>query len=272
MEQGATGSIEDQQNLHLQLLVGTGLDAGIPQGYQSNEDSVFAIQGTQTYKGRLQPFGVFIVADGIGDHEYGAEASNLALRVMSNSIVPFLLGNAALGQDALFELLISGVQRANEVLYRYNVQEHTHIGTTVTSVLISGSTAYVVNVGNSRTYLFREPNTLSQVTRIHSVITPFEGGITPSSHLNRHSQRRQLEHYLGEKATVQVDTFTLSLKKGDKLLLCSDGLWEMVRDPDLEQIMRVPVNVPAQVVEMLIQAALKEGGRDNISVIVAFLS
>ena len=97
-----------------------------------NEDSLFAIQGTQTYEARLQPFGVFVVADGMGGHARGDEASNLALHVISNSIVPLLLGNVALGQDALQELLMNSVQRANEVLYQQNLQEGTNMGTTIT--------------------------------------------------------------------------------------------------------------------------------------------
>ena len=113
MEQVITQNAQRQQSRLLQLTVGTGLNPGITRQHRPNEDSLFAIQGTQTYGAHLQPFGVFVIADGMGGHARGQEASNLALRVLRSSVVPPLLGNAALGQDALLELLVNSVRRAN---------------------------------------------------------------------------------------------------------------------------------------------------------------
>ncbi len=87
-----------------------------------------------------------------------------------------------------------------------------------------------------------------------------------------HPKRNQLMRFLGEKASVEVDVFTVPLQAGDKVLLCSDGLWEMMRDPDIQQMMSTTVAVPSQTVEALIQAALAGGGRDNVSAIVVFVS
>ncbi len=95
---------QPQQDRHLKLTVGTASDPGITRKHKPNEDSLFAIQGTQTYGAHLQSFGLFVVADGMGGHAYGQEASNLALRVISSSVVPPLLGNTALGHDTLLEL------------------------------------------------------------------------------------------------------------------------------------------------------------------------
>ena len=224
----------------LKLAVGTGLDPGITRQHRPNEDSLFAIQGTQTYEAHLQPFGVFVIADGMGGHACGEEASNLALRVISNSVVPALLGNAALSQDALQELLVNSVQRANEVLFRHNLQEDTNMGTTVTAALVAGATAYVVNVGDSRAYLYRKSGGLGQITRDHSVVACLvEAGVITPADIYTHPKRNQLVRCLGEKATVEVDAFTLPLQAGDKLLLCSDGLWEMMYDTAIEQIMSV---------------------------------
>ncbi len=262
-----------QQNRQLKLTVGTGLNPGIRRLHRPNEDSLFAFQGTQTYEERLQSFGVLMVADGMGGHMRGEEASNLALRVISNSIVPLLLGNAALSPDALQELLMDSVRRANEVLYRHNQQEETNMGTTITAALVVGSTAYVVNVGDSRAYLYHQPGRLHQLTRDHSVVARLvEAGVITPADIYTHPKRNQLVRYLGEKATVEADAFTIPLEAGDKLLLCSDGLWEMVFDLDLERIMCLPVAEPSQVVEALIRCALEGGGKDNVSVIVAFVS
>jgi len=269
MEQVITHHAQRQQSRHLQLTVGTGLNPGITRQHRPNEDSLFAIQGTQTYEARLQPFGVFVIADGMGGHVRGEEASNLALHVLRNSVVPPLLGNAALGQDALQELLMNSIQRANAVLYQFNLQEATNMGTTITAALVAGATAYVVNVGDSRAYLYREPGGLGQITRDHSVVARLvEAGIITPADIYTHPKRNQLVRCLGEKATVEVDAFTLPLEAGDKLLLCSDGLWEMVYDTAIEGIMSDHTCDPSLVVKSLITAALDGGGKDNISVVV----
>ncbi|HKV60207.1 MAG TPA: hypothetical protein VJO32_18095, partial [Ktedonobacteraceae bacterium] len=102
-EQIITHNAQYLQSRHLKLTFGTGLNPGIRRLHNPNEDGLFAIQGVQTYEERLQPFGVFVVADGMGGHAHGGKASALALHVISNCVVPPLLGNAALGQDALQE-------------------------------------------------------------------------------------------------------------------------------------------------------------------------
>ncbi len=272
-EQGIIRHASAQQNRRLKLVVGTGLHPGITRQHQPNEDSLFAIQGTQTYEARLQPFGVFVVADGMGGHAHGEEASNLTLRVLSNSVVPPLLGNAWLGQEALLDLLMNSVQRANEVLYQHNLHKGTNMGTTVTAALVAGATAYVVNVGDSRAYLYRKPNRLGQVTRDHSVVARLiETGALAPAEIYTHPKRNQLVRYLGKKVPVEVDAFTVSLQAGDILLLCSDGLWEMVYDTTIERIMSDHPPDPSRVVKALIQAALDGGGKDNISVVVVCLS
>ena len=269
MEPAITRKKQSQQSRLLQLTVGTGLHAGITRQHRPNEDSLFAIQGTQTYEACLQPFGICMIADGMGGHARGEEASNLALRVIGNSIVPALLGNAALGQDVLQEILMDSIQRANAALYQYNRYEGTNMGTTITAALVAGATAYVVNVGDSRAYLYREAGGLGQITRDHSVVARLvEAGVITPADIYTHPKRNQLVRYLGEKATVEVDAFTLPLEAGDKLLLCSDGLWEMVYDTAIERIMSNHTCDPSLVVKSLITAALEGGGKDNISVVV----
>lgn len=258
---------------HMKLTFGTGLDPGIKRRLNPNEDSLFTIQGIQTYEEQLQPFGIFAVADGMGGHARGGEASDLALRVISNGIVPSLLGNAALGHDTLQELLMGSVQRANDVLYRHNLQAGTNMGTTITLALVTASTAHVVNVGDSRAYLYHESSGLQQVTRDHSVVAHLvEAGIISPGEIYTHPRRNQLLRYLGEKGMVEADAFIAPLKPDTRLLLCSDGLWKMARDSDLERIMSIPAADPSPIVEKLIQAALKGGGKDNVSVIVVFVS
>jgi len=142
------------------------------------------------------------------------------------------------------------------------------MGTTITAVLIIGNTAYVANVGDSRTYLYRESDGLIKVTRDHSAVARLveTGAITPDE-VYTHPKRNEIYRSLGNSASVKVDTFTVPLKVGDLLLLCSDGLWEMVRDADIERIIEAALPVSSQICDMLVEAALAGGGKDNISVI-----
>ena len=264
---------QQERNRHLRLVVGTGWDTGITRKYQPNEDSLFAIQGAQTYHTLIQPFGVFVVADGMGGYVNGQEAGHLAISAISNSVVPPLLGNAKLGDTVLSQLLADGVQRANHALYQRNQQVSARMGTTVTAVLVAGSTAYVTNVGDCRTYLYREPGELYQVTRDHSIATRLvEASITTPDDIDIHPERNQVYSTLGEEELVQVNILTVPLQAGDKLLLCSDGLWATVRDSNIQRMMRAPVADPSETVKALIEAALKHRGKDNVSVIVVFVS
>ena len=171
--------------------------------------------------------------------------------------------------DTFLPLLSEGVQYANHKVYQYNQEHRANMGTTITATLVSGATAYVVNVGDSRTYLHRKASGLSQITRDHSLVAALvEAGIIQPDDIYTHPRRNQIYRCLGEKPRVEVDAFVVPLADGDTLLLCSDGLWEMVRDPQIEAILSGPTSTPSQKVDTLVQAALAGGGVDNVSVIV----
>ena len=143
------------------------------------------------------------------------------------------------------------------------------MGTTLTAALVIGSKSYVVNVGDSRTYMYRRGKGLSQITRDHSLVARLvASGLITSDDIYTHPERNLVERGLGDRRSVEVDCFTVDLLARDWLLLCSDGLWEMVRDPEIERIMKKEGD-PSQMSDLLVQAALKGGGVDNVSVIVA---
>ena len=142
------------------------------------------------------------------------------------------------------------------------------MGTTITVALIMGAIAYIANVGDSRTYLYRKPAGLKKITNDHSVVASLvEAGIIQPDDIYTHPKRDQIYRSLGEKPMVDVDWFKVMLQPEDKLLLCTDGLWDMVRDPTIEQILSA-VPDPSQTGNALIKAALEGGGEDNVSVIV----
>ena len=261
--------IQQLQSRNLSLAVGYLTDPGIKRKHKPNEDSLFAMQGTGTYNSLPQEFGLFVVADGMGGHANGQDASRMAIQTIIDYILPRISANKQMEDEAFVNLLRDGVQCANQAVHQRNMEERADMGTTMTAALVVGATAYVANVGDSRTYLFREPGGLTKITHDHSVVASLvEAGIIKPDDIYTHPKRNQIYRSLGEKPVVEVDSFKVSLKAGDKLLLCSDGLWDMVRDPEIQRLMSTPSPDPTKTGQELIQAALDGGGEDNVSVIV----
>jgi serine/threonine protein phosphatase PrpC len=213
------------------------------------------------------------VADGIGSYANGQEASQLAAQTMLETVFPRLISSNNLSDEALTDMIVQGLQQGNQAIYQRNSKGAASMGTTITAALVIDTKAYVVNVGDSRTYHYRPNRGLMQVTRDHSLVAMLVDThmISPDD-IYTHPDRHVIYRGLGEQAQVNVDSFILHLQSGDALLLCSDGLWEMVRNPAIEQIMIDSTLSPAQTSTSLINAALQGGGKDNISVIVVRLT
>jgi serine/threonine protein phosphatase PrpC len=249
------------------LDIGTGLDTGIVRRGKPNEDSLFTIENIAGLATTPQPTGLFIVADGMGGHGNGEQASQLAIRAMSECVLG-LLHSEVEEDEMIEEILVEGVQHANYSVHKRNLQQRTDMGTTMTAALIWGTTVYVVNVGDSRTYLYRTPEGLYQITQDHSVVAHLvEIGAISADEVYTHPKRNAILRALGHDPTVDVDCFTVQVRVGDVLLLCSDGLWEMVRDFEIQEIVHSSAPYASKMCTMLIQAALNRGGKDNISVI-----
>jgi serine/threonine protein phosphatase PrpC len=249
------------------LDIGTGLDAGIKRRGSPNEDSLSVSQNISNLPTALQPNGLFIVADGMGGHGNGSEASRLAIREMRER-VSRLLSSGERDGEAIKAVLVEGVQYANQRVYERNQRQHTQMGTTMTAALLWGTSIFVVNVGDSRTYLNRKTSGLCRVTKDHSVVAGLvELGAISDDDVYTHPQRNEILRALGHQQAIEVDCFTVSARVGDVLLLCSDGLWEMVRDFEIDEIVRTCAPYASPMCAMLIQAALNRGGEDNISVI-----
>jgi serine/threonine protein phosphatase PrpC len=244
-------------------------DTGLKRRGSPNEDSLLLHIGACPAHGCPQPYGLFIVADGMGGHAYGREASYRTTRVMADYVVPRLETAGAAGAISLIGILKGAVETANAGLVRENQARRVNMGTTVTAALLIGDTAHVVNVGDSRTYVYSPRYGLRQITRDHSIIAGLVAvGLLPPEACYTHPRRNQIYRSLGARHDCQVDTFQVPLQPEDVLLLCSDGLWGAVRDPQIETILRASAD-PHMATARLVHAANENGGPDNVTVIVA---
>ncbi len=254
----------------IQFSAGVGLDTGNKRRGKPNEDFVFAAEGAVA--ALQEPFGLYVVADGLGGHVNGQEASCLA----TETIVDYVLPQVRAGQmdgTSWGELLRHGVERANATVYQRNQQlAGSSMGTTVTAALVVGPEVFVINVGDSRTYLQRS-GVLRQVTRDHSTVAQMVAdGIIEPIDVYTHPKRNEITRCLGASPSVEVDMFRELLQDDDVLLLCTDGLWEMV--PDVKQLVNVLSSSWASddyMAERLVQLALAAGGLDNIGLVVVLV-
>jgi len=255
-------------DLAIQFSAGVGLDSGKKRWGRPNEDCVFVAQGT--IAATQEPFGLFVVADGVGGHGNGQEASRLAIETIVDSVLPQLRERQS-DATSWGELLRHGVERANVVVYQRNQQfDGSSMGTTVTAALTVGPEVYVANVGDSRTYLYRPGQGLAQLTRDHSTVARLvETGAITRAEIYTHPQRNEIYRSLGTTRSVEVDVFHETLQDGAVLLLCSDGLWEMVPDEQqLADVLSSSWTSAGYMAERLVQLALAAGGLDNIGLVV----
>jgi PPM family protein phosphatase len=163
------------------------------------------------------------------------------------------------------------IQTANEVVMQYarkKPEKAADAGATLTMALVKGRLALIANVGDSRTYLLRK-GTFQQVSHDHSLVANLVlAGTIKAEDIYTHPQRNIIYRSLGQKEKVEVDIFQEILEDGDILFLCSDGLWEMVRDVEIKKIITTAPDL-AKACELLVDAANAAGGEDNISVVLA---
>jgi protein phosphatase len=166
--------------------------------------------------------------------------------------------------------LKTSVQQANKAILQYGEKQSAArgLGCTLTAVLVDNEKAYIANVGDSRTYLLRE-NDLIPITRDHSLVARLvESKQIEPEDVYTHPQRNLIYRSLGAgHKNIEVDIFHETLHPGDTLLLCSDGLWEMVRDSDLRKALSEKAS-PQKICDTLIDMANANGGEDNISAVV----
>lgn len=268
-------ALEDEEPafpLGVTLVAGARSDVGLTRRGGPNEDSILVMQMSRVHESLAQPFGLYIVADGLGGHDDGQAASRKAIGVIAETItrdllLPALQAGAFPEGEAIGEKLKGAIQAANVALVEANEQARSDMGSTVTGALVVGDTAYIINVGDSRTYLY-DTISLRPISVDHSLVMQLViGGLIERDDIYTHPQRNQILRSLGDRRDLAVDLFTEKLRPGYQLVICCDGLWEMIRDPQIEQIIRENPD-PQKAADLLMQTANENGGEDNISVIV----
>ncbi|MGB8345989.1 MAG: protein phosphatase 2C domain-containing protein [Ktedonobacteraceae bacterium] len=262
----------------VRLSVASDSDAGDIRRSDPNEDSTLILLLQRIHESNAAPVGLFVVADGMGGHDNGQRASHLAISALAERITHDLLlaplssenaGEAAntFDEDALVSLLHDAVEDANVAIYKENQRAKTDMGSTITGFMIFGDYAFIFNVGDSRTYMMRGGQ-IYRLTTDHSLVAQLvAGGLIQPDDVYTHPQRSQIFRSLGDKLNVQIDIFKQQLHPGDILLSCCDGLWEMVRDPQIESILTTAPDLQTAC-SQLIDAANQNGGEDNISTVI----
>jgi PPM family protein phosphatase len=242
------------------------------------------------------PLALLVVADGMGGQLAGEMASEWAVQTLRRELSVLFRPQdpsvtrrldaedlAAVGSGStvrlqetdMARLLLHAVERANQVLLGYArryPEDAGDLGSTLTLAVVEGDRATLAHVGDSRAYLWRD-GSLQQLTEDHSVPGALlrQGKITPDE-VHEHPHRNLLYRCLGLKPGIEVDILPgVALRPGDRLLLCSDGLWDMVHPEDRLAALVSPARSPSALCREMVEAANQAGGEDNITAVLAHL-
>lgn len=236
-------------------------DVGLKRKH--NEDSLLA----------AEEFGVFVVADGVGGRKAGELASAITVNTFQSFAPQFKEATDRYAQDAsrdnrnaVLALLDQAANAASRRVYEAaSATGRQGMTTTLVVMVVGGGAAFIGHVGDSRAYLLRQGQ-LRQLTEDHSMVNELirTGAMSPDD-ASTSRYRNVITRAVGLYPSVRTDTLHIELLDGDRLLLCSDGLTDMVGLPDITQTLQQPSLTHS--VDVLIQAALEGGGRDNVTVI-----
>ena len=231
--------------------------------------------GAATHEGQLRSQnedhmhagdGLFVVADGMGGHLAGEVASEMAVARLRDDLSP---------DEHTLDQIVASIDAANTEIYAGSLDnaDQAGMGTTVTAIAVvsdphEGEVFAIANVGDSRCYVLRHAR-LRQLTVDHSFVQELvaEGAITRDE-ARLHPRRNIVTRALGIEPNVRVDSWTMPIFQGDRLLLCSDGLVDEVADTDIAEILLEHADDPQVAAQALVDAANRAGGRDNVTVVV----
>lgn len=212
---------------------------------------------------------LLLVADGVGGQEAGDVASRLAVETMTAVLLP-LLQSAESFDEGWNEKINKAVEKSNLAIIDYANEsgiEPKKMGTTLECAIVINNQVLFAHVGDSRAYLLK-PRGLTQLTEDHSAVMQLvKAGIISAEDIYTHPHKNILIRGLGGEKDVEVDIIEDELGVGQRIMLCTDGLWGMVKDDVLENIL-LQTKSAEDLVDQFIDAANESGGEDNIGVLV----
>ena len=235
-----------------------------------NEDTLFVLNSL--FDGLDTPisFGIFLVADGMGGHQSGEVASHLAAQSTSQYFLDKVFNDYVYEQKQYSTTEIEHyLQEAVEVAQKLINQRVPGGGTTLTFVIILGDRLFFTHVGDCHLYKIDIEGQFELLTKDHSLVKRLiDLGEITASQANSHPQRNVLYRALGQADPFEPDIGQFSLEKGERFLICSDGLWGVVDDEQMMEIVNKYEGQIEQIACDLVEAANEAGGPDNISLIL----
>ena len=207
---------------------------------------------------------LFIVADGMGGHKAGDLASRYTVETLIENIKNSHSDNPiTIINDAIVNANTRLLEKAEES------EDYTGMGTTLVVCTIIGESMYVANVGDSRLYLYDEK--LSQITRDHSLVEEMVAlGKLNRDEARKHKRKNVITRAIGGGKEVMADFFEAELTAGNRIVMCSDGISNMVDDGEIEQVLSSDLSIEDKT-RKLIDRANENGGMDNIAVVIVEL-
>ena len=248
------------------LTYGVASDTGLVR--DNNEDACFAMHWHVITVAGRPDFGFFAVADGMGGHLDGEKAAatavqTLAAAMMKKIYIPMLRGFKTGNSPAILEALVDAAEKANRAV----IEDVPGGGATLSTVAIVDNLAYLVHVGDSRAYLIHHDQ-IEQLTTDHTVVRRLiEMKELTAEEAAHYPQKNVLYRAIGQNEKINIERLIRSLAPGSQMLICSDGLWDLVDDDTLKRVI-LEAPSPQAACNRLVALANERGGSDNISAIV----
>ena len=250
-----------------QLLVGCAQSVG--QLREHNEDSIFALSSVFSDGETQQPFGIYIVADGMGGHQHGEVASRNAVKAAADYLFaklfsPIMGLQTESSGESIVEVLTASVHRAQDMV----VRRAPGGGTTLTIAVVIGAQVFVAHVGDSRLYLVKNDGTFEQKTKDQSLVSRLvEQGHLSKEEAETHPQRNVLYRAIGQQEPFEPDIEIFPFPENCSILMCSDGLWGVISQEEIYKNITSSQDL-ITACHLMTEAANTAGGPDNISVIL----